>query len=144
MRNSTRILAIGLAFAATLAMAAEDAKNPLVKARIDTMRTIGANTKILGDMASGKTPYDAAAAEQAGGMLAGTVVTIADVFQPEESDPVSKAKPEIWVNWADFEGKADALFNASLALDTSSLEGLQAGMVGVGGACGACHKAYRN
>ena len=59
------------------------------------------------------------------------------------TDPVSEAKPEIWTNWADFISKANGLGTAAAAVDTASLEGIKAGMGGIGGACKACHETYR-
>lgn len=143
MKTHTKTLALGLMLAAGVAIAKEGVQNPVVKARMDAMATIGANVKVLGDMAGGKAPFDAAKAAEAGGMISGTAVQITDLFQPQETDPVTEAKPEIWANWDDFSGKAEALFKASLALDTTSLEGVQAGMAGLGGACKACHSTYR-
>ncbi len=76
-------------------------------------------------------------------MLSGAASTITTVFEPQETDPVSEAKPEIWASWDDFGTKADGLMSAATAIDTSSLEGVQAGMAGIGGACKACHTDYR-
>jgi cytochrome c556 len=39
--------------------------------------------------------------------------------------------------------KADALGTAAAALDATTIEGVQAGMAGVGGACQDCHKEFR-
>ena len=143
MKTYTKTLALGLILIGGIAVAKEGVENPIVKVRMDTMAGIGASVKVLGDMASGKTPFDAAKAAEAGGVIAGNSVQITEVFEPQETDPVSEAKPEIWANWDDFSAKADALFKASMALDTSSLEGVQAGMAGLGGACKACHTDYR-
>ncbi|MBC7674473.1 MAG: cytochrome c, partial [Rhodoferax sp.] len=43
----------------------------------------------------------------------------------------------------DFVAKADGLVKASAALDASTVEGVQAGMGGLGGACKDCHTKYR-
>jgi cytochrome c556 len=65
-------------------------------------------------------------------------------FEPQTTDPVSVAKADIWTNWRDFVAKSEALLAGAEALDTSSLESIQAGMGVIGGACKACHSAYRN
>ena len=143
MRLITKTAVFALALVGTVAIAKEGVKDPIVKARQDLMATQGMNMKVLGGMAGGKVPFDAAAAEAAKAAIVATSTEIGAKFKPQATDPVTEAKPEIWTNWADFEAKAMALNAAATALDTSSLEGVQAGMEGLGGACGACHKAYR-
>ena len=134
------LLALALAGAA---LAKEGVQNPAVKARMDAMATIGANTKVLGDMAGGKAAFDAAKAAEAAAAINATALTVPGLFEAEETDPVSEAKPEIWANWADFVAKTDALAAAAAAVDTTSLDGVTAGMGAIGGSCKACHSAYR-
>jgi cytochrome c556 len=144
MTRYTKLLALGLICAAGLAVAKEGVTNPAVKARQAAMATIGASAKVLGDMASGKSPFDAGKAAEAAGAISGTAVTVSDLFRAEESDPQSDAKPDIWSNYPDFEAKAEALFKASLSFDSSTPAGVQAGMAALGGACKSCHSTYRN
>jgi cytochrome c556 len=120
-----------------------EATDPNVIARQDVMKTLGKNAKILGDMAGGKTAFDAAGAEAAKAALVAAAAEIPAKFETEAMDDDSKAKPEIWTNWDDFVAKGNALATAAGAIDTASIESIGAGMGGVGGACGACHKAYR-
>ena len=68
---------------------------------------------------------------------------IAATLEPQGTDAESKAKPEIWTSWDDFLAKADVLAKAAAALDATSLEGVQAGMEAIGGACKDCHTKYR-
>ncbi|MBD3765403.1 MAG: cytochrome c [Rhodobacterales bacterium] len=143
MTRISRTLALSLIVLGGAALAKEGVTNPVVKARMDTMSTIAMNTKVLGDMAGGKTAFDAAAATAAKTALAAAAAEAPAKFQPRETDPVSVAKPEIWTNWADFVAKAEALATAAEALDTSTLDGVKAGMPAVGGSCKACHSVYR-
>lgn len=143
MRFRSKALALGLALMATAVMAKQGVVNPVVKDRQAAMSMIAANVKVLGDMAGGKRAFDEAAATEAAGAITGTAVNVADLFRPQESDPASDAKPEIWADFTDFETKAEALFQASLALDASSAEGVQAGMAALGGACKDCHSKFR-
>ena len=142
MKLFTKSIAVGLILAAGVA-AAQDATNPAVIARKDLMKSTGASVKVLGDMAGGKAAFDAAAAEGARAQLAANAAQIAAKFEANEADPASKASPDVWTNWDDFVAKADALAAAAKALDASSVEGIQAGMAGVGGACKGCHTSYR-
>jgi cytochrome c556 len=136
------VLAVAL-LAATAVVAAE-ATEPTVKARQVLMDEIAGATKTLGDMAKGAAAFDAAAAEAAKAVLIDHAGQIPAKFEPQASDPKSKAKAEIWTSWDDFVAKAGALKSAAEALDATTVEGVQAGMGGIGGACGACHKAYQN
>ena len=142
MRLLTKTAAFALALVATVAIAAE-ATDPTVKARQELMGVIGMNTKVLGEMAGGKTAFDAAAAGAAKAALVAASADIGAKFELQATDPKSEAKPEIWTNWADYQAKATALNTAATALDATTVEGVQAGMAGVGGSCKACHSAYR-
>ena len=135
--------AVFAAVSASAAFAEAEASDPVVKARIEVMETIGHATKTLGGMAGGKAPFDAAAAEAAKAALIAAAAEIPARFEAQASDPVSEAKPEIWTSWDDFAAKGTALKTAAEAMDASSLDGVKAGMGAVGGSCKACHSAYR-
>lgn len=147
MIPARKLLALSLIAAAGVAAgvagAKEGVQNPAVKARMDAMAAIGASTRVLGDMAGGKADFDAAKAAEAAAAINATALTVPGLFEAPETDPVSEAKPEIWANWADFVAKTDALAAAAAAVDTSSLDGVKAGMGALGGSCKACHSAYR-
>lgn len=142
MKLISKSIAFGLILAAGVA-AAQDATNPSVIARKDLMKSNGMSVKILGDMAGGKSAFDAAAAAAAVAQLAANGADTAAKFQANEVDPASKASPDVWTNWDDFVAKADALAAAAKAVDTSTVEGVQAGLAGIGGACKGCHTSYR-
>lgn len=142
MKFSTKALVLGLTMVAGVAIAAE-ATDPTVKARQELMDTIAMNTGILGKMAGGETAFDAAAADGAKAAIIAASAEIAAKFEPQASDPKSTSKPEIWTNWDDFVKKGEALNAAATALDATTLEGVQAGMGGIGGSCRDCHTAYR-
>lgn len=142
MKLGTRTLVAGLMLIAGAAIAAE-ATDPTVKARQELMDTIVMNVGVLGKMASGETPFDAAAAEGAKAALAAAAAEVAPRFEPQASDPKSTAKADIWTNWDDFVKKADAFKAAAEGLDATSLEAVQTGMGAIGGACKDCHSSYR-
>lgn len=142
MKFATKGLVAGLMLVAGVAIASE-AADPAVKARQELMETIGGSMKVLGDMAGGKSAYDAAAAEAAKAAMVTAAGEIAAKFEPQATDPKSEAKAEIWTNWDDFVAKGNDLSTAAGALDVSSPETIGAGMGAMGGACKACHTAYR-
>jgi len=138
-----RLTLIAGLMAAGAAHAEGEAADPTVKARMDLMKTVGANAKTLGEMASGKAVFDAAKAAEAKAALIAASADIPAKFEPQASDPASEALPAIWTSWDDFVAKAGALNTAATALDAASADSIKAGMAAVGGACKACHTAYR-
>ena len=143
MKFLSKTVALCVILAAGAAVAKDGVTNPVVKARMETMDTIRVNTGILGNMASGKTAFDPAAATAAKTALAAAAAQIVAKFEANEDDPVSEAAPAIWQDFAGFTAKAEALVTAAEAMDVASLEGVKAGMGAVGGSCKACHEAYR-
>ncbi|THD83548.1 cytochrome c [Aliigemmobacter aestuarii] len=144
MKLMTKALTAALVLAAGTAFAAGDRTDPNAKARSDLMKTVGMNTKVLGDMAGDKAPFDAAAAETAKAGLLAAIAQVGTAFETEgDLDPASEAKPEIWTSWDDFVKKGEALNAAVTAIDVSSLDGVKAGMGAIGGACKDCHTTYR-
>lgn len=147
MKLTTRILISGLALTASVAAGVVYAKpgveDPTVKARMELMGTIGMNTKILGDMAGGKSDFDAAAAGAAKSALAAAAAGIPAAFETEADDPVSEARPDVWMNWEGFSEKAKDLEDAANAMDVTSAASIGAGMGAIGGSCKACHSDFR-
>lgn len=151
MNRNVTALALTGAFAALFTIApaidsqAADASNPTVQARMDLMKTIGAQTKILGNMAKGTTAFDAAAAQAAATTMAEAAAEIPAKFEPQEDDPASEAKPIIWDQWDDFTAKAMDLETAASAAAGSITDQASIGpaMGQIGAACKACHSVYR-
>lgn len=143
MKIITKAIIISLALTGGVAAAKEGVQDPTVKAWMDLMGKNGMAAKTLGDMAGGKTEFNAEAAAAAKAALIADAAEIPAAFKTQATDPVSEASPEIWTKWAEFEMDAKALADAATAMDVSSLDGVKAGMGAVGGACGACHKAFR-
>lgn len=144
MKSLTKILMTALLLSTGAAYAEEEPTDPNAIAREELMKMVGKNTKVLGDMAGDKAPYDAAAAEAAKTELITAAARIPATFETQgAADPASTAKPEIWTNWDDFAKKAEALTAAATAIDVASVDGIKAGMGGIGGSCKACHETYR-
>jgi cytochrome c556 len=135
---------IGAVLTAGTVYAQTERTDPNSIARSDLMKMQGKNIGILADMAEGKTPHDAAAAEAAKAVLIETSGKIEATFMEQgAADPASRAKPEVWTNWEDFLVKAKALGDAAAALDVASAETIGAGLGALGGACADCHKVYQ-
>ncbi|MGH1330389.1 MAG: c-type cytochrome [Paracoccaceae bacterium] len=143
MRRIITTCALTLAIFAGGAIAHAEVQNEAVKARMAAMKAIGGAMKTVGGMAQGKVPFDADAAAAAIAVMEAQSAQVPALFEAEESDPKSEAKPEIWTNWDDFVMKSEALNAAAKAADSSSPEALGASLGAMGGACKSCHTAYR-
>jgi cytochrome c556 len=128
---------------------ADKAVEAAMKARDAQMDLYAFNLGLLGDMAKGAVAYDADAAQAAASNLAALTALDQSRLWPEGSDEMSvetRAKVEIWDNMDDFMAKGDDLMKAAAAMADAAgngVEAIQAQIGAVGGACGACHKAYR-
>ncbi len=140
-----RIVLLTTALAASTALAHANVSNPAVKARMDLMSQIGANTKVLGDMAKGATAFDAARAQAAAAAIATHAANTPAAFQAQEDDPESEAKPAIWSNFGDFTAKSQALRAAATKAsgEITSMNSLRASLGAIGGTCKSCHEDYR-
>ncbi|THD74981.1 cytochrome c [Thalassobius vesicularis] len=121
-----------------------------IAARQATMKLYAFNLGLLGGMAKGEVAYDAAAASGAANNIALLTQLNQMAMWPEGSDEMSvdgtRALSDIWSNMADVMAKGTALSDAAATMQAEAGKGLpelQAAMGAVGGACGACHKAYR-
>lgn len=139
----TRHLTMIFALCATAAVAHAGVKDPIVKARMDLMGQIKDATGVLGGMAKNPGNYDAAKAAKARADLIDYSAKVSAAFETQADDPKSEASDMIWTKWDDFTAKADALTAAATALDPSSIDGVRAGMGGIGQSCGGCHKSYK-
>jgi cytochrome c556 len=111
---------VGAAFA-TLALAHEGATG-VVKERMDLMKGQQKQMKLIGDMAKGKTPFDAAKAAAAARDLGTTTKKIPDLFPEGTSGHPSEALDAIWKDWDRFTGSAKDAEAAANEL-ASSLDG---------------------
>jgi cytochrome c556 len=128
-----------------LALAHEGATG-VVKERMDLMDRQKEDMKILGLMAKGKTPFDAAKAAEAARDIEATSAKIPELFPEGSGGGHSEAKAEVWGKWDEFTGKAEALAGAAkdlaTALDAGSPE-WKASFQKVTDACKTCHKTFR-
>ena len=130
------------------ALAAQDFESQL-KSRQGQFRIMAFNLGILGSMAKGESPFDAAAAEAAAGNLV-ALSGLAQNHWPEGSDSMSidgtRAMSAIWEDTADFEQKWTAFATQAAALADAApngVDGLGAAVGALGQTCQSCHEAYR-
>lgn len=123
-----------------------------VEARHGFMIYRAMNIAVLGAMAKGEAPYDAAAAQKAADNLAASAAIDDSILWPEGSDngnPEVKdtiALPLIWSDKAGFNAKYKDFREATVVMQAAAgqgLDSLKAGMGTLGPTCGGCHKVYR-
>ncbi len=135
---------LALAFA-TLALAHEGAMG-VVKERMDLMDRQKDDMKIIGDMAKGVVPFDAAKAAEAARDISVTSKKIPELFPEGSEGGESDALPAIWKEWDRFTKSADDLDRVAGELTTALEAGnpdWKAAFKKVGDACKACHQDFR-
>lgn len=139
-----RALLIGTAIVvASAAFAHQGVKNPAVLERMNAMKAIGDQMKVLGTMAKAPASFDAAQAQAALSLISLEAGRSLTLFEAEEDDPKSEARPEIWENFSDFSEKMRAMQAAANNADTSSIDGVQPALQSLGATCKTCHQIYR-
>lgn len=140
------VLAAALGLAVATAGGYASAQEDAIKARKDGFQVFrvsaGAIKKVVDDngpASAAVAPAEAIAA-QAGKQL--------QHFPAGSDKGNTKAKPEIWANWAQFEANMKDLEAKAAAVATAAkannIDGVKAGFAAMGGACGTCHKSFRN
>ena len=132
---------------------AQDAEDPFadaVETRHGLMLQMASDLGTLGGMAKGDVAYDKAAASKAAANVAAiaSVISMAQFPAGSENGKAadSYALADIWAKQDDFLAKVADLNNAAAAMQTAAAtdaDAIKASMAQLGGACSACHKAYR-
>lgn len=147
MRMKTRMAALGVAGVTALAASTVWAgmMSPAAQRQV-VMKGNAGHMKALSAVAKGEAKADAGTVVHAMA-LRELSVTIEHLFPQGSGGGESRAKPEIWSDWAGFTKAADAFAAATPALVAAAQSG-DAGQIGaalgeVGKTCGGCHKPYR-
>ncbi|MGR3713668.1 MAG: c-type cytochrome [Shimia sp.] len=151
MKRLLSVSAISAAIAFTGATAFADGHiDHAIEARQSQMTLYAFSLGTLGAMAKGEMDYDATAAAAAASNLAALTMLDQSAMWPQGSDSASNdksaAKADMWANFPDVMAKGKALGDAAAAMNAAAgtdLASLRGAMGPLGGACGACHKAYR-
>ena len=144
----------GIALAAIVlsgAAVAQDAPFAMqIKARQGLMEYRALNISVLGAMAKGDMEYDAAKAQAAADNIVADAKLDVSMLWPAGSDNAvhagTNALPAAWAEGSDVGAKDEAFQKAALAMQAAAgtgLDAVKAAMDPLGGACGACHKAFR-
>jgi len=154
--RQARALIGTLAMAATVVLTAgpalSDAKiEDAIKGRKAVMTLYRLNLGQLAGMAKGQLDYDAAQAKTAAVNLHGLATMKHSQFWPKGSDSTAfpgktRAKLEAWTTYpasAEHQKKLIAAAAEMVEVADTGLENMAPRIGAIGGACGACHKEFR-
>jgi cytochrome c556 len=114
--------------------------------RQNIMKKVSDDAKVLGAMAKGEAPFDAARASAIlAGWEAGGKKYITLFPDDSKVGEKTRAKAEIWQNKADFEAKYADFLKAVTAVKatTGSADAFKAAYPDIGKSCDGCHEKYR-
>jgi cytochrome c556 len=120
-----------------------------VKYRRAGMTMMSTHLGRIGAMASGRAPYDAAAAQANADVLVMlSTLPYAGFVDGTAGTEKGTAKSNIWTERAKFDAAAkkmqDAVAKLAVAAKSNNLDTLKAAVGPAGGACKACHDDFQN
>ena len=140
-----KMFTVVLITASSIVFAHSGVRDKNVKERMMLMKEMANNTKTIGEMLKGKTPFDADEAKLALERLSSLSLETPKAFKINASDPKSEARPAIWDEFDEFTRLSKDLAETSLLLAGSidSIDDLRTALQGVSSGCKACHRQYR-
>ena len=142
------IAATTLAVAGTAAAQSFQKPEDAIRYRQAAFRVLAPHFGVLGAMANGRMPYDAAAAARSADVVAVASTLPWAGFGPgTDKGENTRAKPEIWSESAKFKASADKMNTEmqklAAAAKTGNLDNLKAAFGPAAGTCKACHDDFR-
>ena len=128
---------------------AHDGATGIVKERMDSMKDISAQMKLMKKMIQKKQPYDAERFKFAATTITKHGNKTSGLFPKDSTDKPSRAKPAIWQDWDTLTAMAQKLTEKSIELadkveDTKNTKTLRAAFQKLAKTCKSCHKKFRN
>ena len=138
------LTAIPAMLAATLSTAGAAELEDIIKYRQSNMKGIGGAMGQIAAIVKGKVDFNGALADHARALHSLTL-HIEDGFPEGSLHDDSRAKPDIWEKWSEFEAAAQDARQASAAFIAAAESGEDVGgaFKKLGEACGGCHKPFR-
>jgi len=118
-----------------------------IKYRRSAMTVMATHFGVLGAMANGRVPFDAAAASRSADVIALVSHLPAAGFTPGTDKGETRAKPEIWTENAKFKDRyekmEDAVGKLAVAAKSGNLDTMKAAFGPAAQTCKACHDDFR-
>lgn len=148
MNRFATALLTAAALAASLPAAAQFQKpEDAVKYRQSAFTVMASHFSRIAAMASGKVPFDAAAAKANADVVAALSRLPFSAFGPGTEVGQTRAKPEIWAEQDKFRAGGNAMQDAvgklQVATQAGNLDQIKAAVGEVGKSCKSCHDQYR-
>lgn len=121
----------------------------IVKQRMDAMKDIGAQMKLIGQMIKGQKPYNGKEVANAGLVIADlSGEDMLKLFPENSLDHTTEATSEIWSNWQVFEKYSTDLRKAAESIADKAGKGAEKVVVAeafgrLAKVCKGCHEEFR-
>ena len=140
-----KISYIVIFFSSTLLLAHTGVKNENVMKRMNLMKSMAENTKIIGEMLKKKIPFDLEQAKNSLIEISNLSKSTPSVFEKMAMDPKSESKIIIWEEFDNFRNLSNKLADNTLsaAENLSGFEDLKPALMRTASGCKECHTIYR-
>ena len=140
-----KISLIVIFFSSTLLLAHTGVKNEDVMKRMNLMKSMSENTKIIGEMLKKKIPFDLEQAKNSLIEISNLSKSTPSVFKKMAMDPKSESKIIIWEEFDNFRDLSNNLADNTLsaAEKLSGFEDLKPALMTTASGCKECHTRYR-
>ena len=140
-----KISLIVIFFSSTLLLAHTGVKNEDVMKRMNLMKSMAENTKIIGEMLKKKIPFDLELAKNSLIEISNLSKSTPSVFKKMAMDPKSESKIIIWEEFDNFRDLSNKLADNTLsaAENLSGFEDLKPALMRTASGCKECHTIYR-
>ena len=140
-----KISLIVIFFSSTLLLAHTGVKNEDVMKRMNLMKSMAENTKIIGEMLKKKIPFDLERAKNSLIEVSNLSKSTPLVFEKMAMDPKSESKIIIWEEFDNFRNLSNKLADNTLsaAENLSGFEDLKPALMRTASGCKECHTIYR-
>ena len=131
-----------------LAAMAHSGATGIVKTRMEAMKSVASDMKLVGSMIKGDTALDGPVVMRAAQSIAEHARAIPDQFPEGSTEKPSEAMPVIWSQWDRFVALADDMATqadqlASVAGSSSDATAIKAAFGDLSRTCSACHEDFR-
>jgi cytochrome c556 len=136
-------LLFALAVVTSTTLAQNGVTNRAVSHRMAMMNNATTAIETLANMMGGRIRFDRVQARAARRSLINTARAMPSAFRKPHTDPLSRARPDIWINWDDFKTRSGTAKRVARRLNVDRLETLRSTLPDVINSCLGCHRVYR-
>jgi cytochrome c556 len=137
------VLLVALAAPTSTTLAQNGVTNLGVLKRMTTMASARTAVETLANMMAGRIRFDRKLARSARRGLITATRAIPSEFRQPHTDPLSRARMDIWIHWDDFKTRAATAKRMAKDLNVDRLGALRSTLPDMINACLSCHRTYR-